>query len=132
MTKYDERESNDSVGDERLRRVKPRIRLRPPLSFRSLSRSTVDLVFISIVVSLFCFLFSRFSFSKRILSKRSNTFFCFSDRTMGLARIALVAHCENRKERERERSMGEEIYVYTGSLINPAVQLYIYFSIDTV
>ena len=114
MTKYDERESNDSVGDERLRRVKPRIRLRPPLSFRSLSPSTVDLVFISIVVSLFCFLFSRFSFSKRILSKRSNTFFCFSDRTMGLARIALVAHCENRKERERERQRekhgGGDIY----------------------
>lgn len=49
---------------------------------------------------------------------------------MGLAQIALVAHCENRKEREREKSTGEEIY--TGSLINPAVQLYIYFSIDTV
>lgn len=36
MTKYDERESNDSVGDERLRRVKPRIRLRPPLSLSAL------------------------------------------------------------------------------------------------
>lgn len=48
---------------------------------------------------------------------------------MGLAQIALVAIV---KIEERERSMGEEIYVYTGSLINPAVQLYIYFSIDTV
>lgn len=50
---------------------------------------------------------------------------------MGLAQIALVAIVKI-EERERERSMGEEIYVYTGSLINPVVQLYIYFSIDTV
>lgn len=130
MTKYDERESNDSVGDERLRRVKPRIRLRPPLSLSALCPRPRLISFLFPSLFLFFVSFFRVFHFLNASFRRSNTFFYFSDRTMGLAQIALVAHCENRKEREREKSTGEEIY--TGSLINPAVQLYIYFSIDTV
>lgn len=114
MTKYDERESNDSVGDERLRRVKPRIRLRPPLSLSALCPRPRLISFL--FPSLFLFFVSFFRvfhfLNASFRNVRTHFFVSLIERwdSRGSHLSPIVKIEKRERERQREKHGGGDIY----------------------